>query len=202
MSRHAPTVVLLPIVKETLERLKRSRILPQHLAERVRMILMSAEGDLCVNQAKQLEVDSQRVRRWRKRWAQRDVGLAKAVAQGAKGVELERFILDMLADSYRSGVKPKFSEEQVAAIIALGCEDPAKHNLPVSHWTPQELAAKAIEKGIVERISVRQVGRFLKGGTVTAAHVALLAQSKTGRPQTIQGPSAGRLCSVSRSPSP
>jgi hypothetical protein len=161
---------------------------------------MSADGDLCVAQAQQLEVDSQRVRRWRKRWVQRDADLAKAIAKGAAGAELERFILGMLADNYRCGVIPKFSEKQVAGIIALACEAPAKHGLPVSHWTPQELAAKAVEKGIVENISVRQVGRFLKGGTATAAHVALLAQSQTGRPRTISGPSARRLHSVSRSP--
>jgi len=200
MSRRAPTVVLDPIARGILERLKRSRTLPQHLAERVRIVLMSADGDLCVTQARQLEIDSQRVRRWRKRWVQRNADLAKAVANGAEGAELERFVLGVLADNYRSGVKPKFSEEQVARIIALGCEDPAKHGLPVSHWTPQELAAKAVEKGIVESISVRQVGRFLKGGTVTAAHVALLAQSQARRPRAISGPSARRVLSVQRSP--
>jgi len=200
MSRQAPMIVLLPIVKETLERLKRSRTLPQHLAERIRIVLMSADGALCVAQARQLEVDAQRVRRWRKRWVRREADLAKAISNGATKTELERFVLGILEDNYRCGVKPKFSEEQVASIIALACEDPVKYDLPVSHWTPQELAAKAVEKGIVESISVRQVGRFLKGGTVAAAHVALLAQSQTSRPRAVSGPSARYLHSVPRSP--
>jgi hypothetical protein len=32
----------------------------------------------------------------------------------------------------------------------------------VSHWTPTELAAEAIKRGIVEKISPRSVGRFLR----------------------------------------
>lgn len=188
MARQAPTIVLAPLVRQVLERLKRSKMLGQHFAERVRIVLMSAAGKLCSEQAAQLEVDAQRVCRWRRRWAQRQDRLIEAMAEGAAASALEKLILELLSDEYRSGSRGKFTAEQVAGIIALGCEDPAAYQLPVSHWTPQELATKAKEKGIVESISPRQVGRFLKGGTAKAAHVALLAQCQAGRCGGIPGP--------------
>lgn len=70
-------------------------------------------------------------------------------------------IVDVLADEPRSGGPPKFSPEQVAAIIALACEPPGDSGLPISHWTPPELAREAAKRGIVESISPRQVDRFL-----------------------------------------
>lgn len=199
MARVAPVVILDCQIREILERLRRSRTLPQHFAERVRIVLMSADGLLCSTQAEQLGVDAQRVRRWRTRWVRRADRLAKAVAKGATSVELEKLALEIIADDYRSGVRPKFSAEQVAAIIALACEDPGAHGLPVSHWTPTELATKAKERGIVENISSRQVGRFLKGGTATAAYVSVLAQRQTGRPRDVSTPGRGGLRHVSRS---
>ena len=187
MARQAPTISLQPQVEQVLERLNRSRTLGQHLAERVRIVLMSAAGKLCSEQAAQLEVDAQRVCRWRRRWAQKQHRLSEAIAQGADAKALEKLTVELLSDGYRSGSPGKFTAEQVAAIIALACEDPAEHGLPVSHWTPQELATKAKERGIVESISPRQVGRFLKRGAAQAAHVTLLAQCQAGRSPGVPG---------------
>ncbi len=52
--------------------------------------------------------------------------------------------------------------EQICAIVALACERPAESDRPVTHWSQQELADEAMKRGIVERISQRSVGRFLK----------------------------------------
>jgi putative transposase len=154
---------------------------------------MSAAGMLCSEQAAHLGVDAQRVCRWRKRWAKKQERLNKAIAEGADGDALKELIVEQLSDEYRSGSRGKFSAEQVAGIIALACEAPAEHHLPVSHWTPQELAAKAKERGIVESISPRQVGRFLKGGPVKAAHVAILAQCQASRSARISGAGECRM---------
>ena len=66
--------------------------------------------------------------------------------------------------------------EQLAALVALACQDPKELGLPVTHWTPRELAAEAIKRGIVEAISERHVGRFLKSGRSQTASESLLAQ--------------------------
>jgi transposase len=143
-----------------LKTLARSKTAPQRLVERARVVLSSADGQLNQDQAKQLGIDRQRVRRWRRRWAgARDT---LAVAEGeAPDKDLERLIVDVLTDEDRSGGPTKFSPGQVASIIALACEPPADSGVPVSHWTPPELAREAIKRGIVESISPRQVDRFL-----------------------------------------
>ena len=47
-------------------------------------------------------------------------------------------------------------------IVALACETPQASGYRVSHWTPTELATEAIKRGILEKISPRSVGRFLR----------------------------------------
>ncbi len=87
--------------------------------------------------------------------------LQAAEAAGASDQDLEKLIIGVLTDVVRSGAPPRFSAEQVAGIIALACELPADSGLPVSHWTPSELAREAAKRGLVESISPRQVDRFL-----------------------------------------
>ena len=128
---------------------------------RCRIVLLSADGRDNLDQADVLGVDRQRVRRWRYRWAKARAALADAEEKGASDKDLEKLILSVLADDERSGAPPKFTPEQMAAIIALACEQPAESGLPVSHWTPPELAREAIKRKIVESISPRQVDRFL-----------------------------------------
>lgn len=79
--------------------------------------------------------------------------------------DLIRVIKDVLDDADRPGAPPTFSAEQVAQIIKIACEPPKDHGVPVTHWTPRELAAVVIARGIVESISERQVGRFLARAT-------------------------------------
>ena len=144
-----------------LERFVRTRTLAQHLAERCRIVLGSADGRRNIEQAEALGVDRQRVRRWRVRWAKAEGSLAAAEAEGASDADLEALILDVLADDYRSGAPSKFTPEQVVAIVALACEPPADCGRPISHWSPVELAAEAAKRGLVDSISPRQVDRFL-----------------------------------------
>ena len=144
-----------------LERFSRATSTPQLVAERCRMVLMSAEGRRNLHQALALGVDRQRVRRWRGRWVGSQARLEAAEAEGVSDKDLEVMVVDVLGDEHRKGGPPKFSPEQVAAIIALACEPPADSGLPISHWTPPELAVEAVKRGIVKDISPRQVDRFL-----------------------------------------
>jgi hypothetical protein len=144
-----------------LERLVRTRTLAQHLAERCRIVLGSADGRPNLHQAIELGVDRQRVRRWRVRWGQVEAALASAEEEGASEKELEAKILDALSDNYRSGTPPKFTPEQVVAIVALACTPPSDSEREISHWSTSELADETVKRRIVESISPRQVGRFL-----------------------------------------
>jgi hypothetical protein len=87
--------------------------------------------------------------------------LDAAQQRAASAKDLEKLLVGILSDEDRCGAPPKFSPEQIARIIALACEVPAESGLPISHWTPPELAREAIKRGIVDSISPRQVDRFL-----------------------------------------
>lgn len=167
--------------------------MPQYLTERARVVLMSADGFTNVEQARVLGVDEQRVRRWRRRWAE---GADKVfAAEATDGNDLAEVIADTLDDLYRSGAPCRFTAEQVAQIIALACEKPEDSGRPVSHWTPRELADEAIKREIVDSISPRHVDRFLKGGCDTAAQVAVLAkrQDQGDRPRGLRDRRTGRV---------
>jgi len=104
-----------------------------------------------------VDLGADAVRQWRRRW--RDAGAALAESTPD---DLEDLMEQVLADAPRSGAPATFTPEQVAKIIAVACEKPSDSKRPVSHWTPRELAAEIILRGIVETISARHVGRFLK----------------------------------------
>lgn len=193
MSKAARVITVTERQRGVLERLARSRKMPQYLTERARVVLMSADGFTNVEQARVLGVDEQRVRRWRRRWAEAaDKVLA---AEATDGGDLAEVIADTLDDLYRSGAPCRFTAEQVAQIIALACEKPEDSGRPVSHWTPRELADEAIKREIVDSISPRHVDRFLKGGCDTAAQVAVLAkrQDQGDRPRGLRDRRAGRV---------
>jgi putative transposase len=185
-------LVLLPRQRAILERLARLRTVERRLAERVQVVLWSAEGKTTVEQAQALGVDPQRVGRWRHRWDEASERLAAAEASASAASveaddELEEMILEVLSDEERSGTPPKFSAEQLAEIIALACQEPKTLGLPVTHWTPRELALAAQERGIVTSISPRHIARFFGGGRSAPAQVALLAQPQDRGPRPPRG---------------
>jgi len=161
MPSEATKVALSERQRVILEKLVRARLTPAFLAERCRIVLMSAGGVENEEQARQLGVDRQRVRRWRTRWGSVAEKLAEAEQEDATEDHLENLVLGLLSDRQRSGAPPKFTAEQMADLIALACEPPADSGLPVSHWTPVELSLEAKKRGIVDSISPRQVDRFL-----------------------------------------
>jgi hypothetical protein len=53
---------------------------------------------------------------------------------------LETAIVNLLSDEERSGCRAKFTAEQLARLMTLACQEPKELGLPVTHWTPHELA--------------------------------------------------------------
>jgi len=155
------TVTVTASERRLLEPLARAKTAPQRLVERCRIVLLSAEGWANETQADELGIDRQCVRRWRHRWARARPALDAAEQREASAKDLEKLIIGILTDDDRCGAPPKFTPEQITGIIALACESPADSGIPVSHWTPPELAREAVKRGIVESISPRQVDRFL-----------------------------------------
>ena len=152
-SDHCKQFVLTDSQRSQLEAIIRKRSSSQGLVLRARIILAAAEGLSLSASVRMLKCNRETVTLWRKHWITRQ-HLDKAV--------------DRLKDAPRPGQKPKFTSEQVCQIIALACENPEDHGYPLSHWSQNALTKAAIEKGIVNSISQRQVGRFLKSGRYKA----------------------------------
>ena len=161
MGKQSVTVTVTTRERQIIEPLARAKAAPQRLVERCRIVLLSAAEWPNETQADELGIDRQCVRRWRHRWANARPALVAAETRGASDEDLKELVIRILTDDDRCGAPPKFTPEQVAGIIALACEPPAESGLPVSHWTPPELAREAAQRGIVESISPRQVDRFL-----------------------------------------
>ncbi len=156
------SLTLTPPQREVLEHLARCPSAPYHLVCRARLILLAADGLNNTQIAARLRLARARVRIWRTRWLTAAPRLAAADTAAAPGLPLADLIEHLLADAPRPGAPPTFSPEQVVQIVALACEPPADSGRPISHWAARELADEAIQRGIVERISARSVGRFLK----------------------------------------
>ncbi len=148
MARGAVAIDLNPEERSELERLVRCASTPQALARRARMILMAGDGVGVVETAGRLGVWRKTVSQWRGRW----------LAGSGSGAPVS----ERLSDAPRSGAPARITAEQICRIVALACEPPSKSGRAVSHWSQQELADEAMKRGIVEQISQRSVGRFLK----------------------------------------
>ena len=173
-----PTPITLTERQRTaLEHITRCTTHPQAQVTRARVLLHAAASLNNFKIAATLSLHVETPRKWRRRWAEVSAELS-AVEDDVDDPTLLDFILTLLADEPRPGAPSIFSPEQICLIVAAACEDPAASGHPVTHWTPSELAREAVKRGIVERISPRSVGRFLKGGRPQAAPVALLADAR------------------------
>ena len=168
-------VILSANERSIMESIARRSLCPQAMATRAKVVLAAGEGLGSVWIARRVGCSRDLARRWRARYqaAQRTWGSAAAEwdAEALAGK-----IEETLADDYRCGAPGKFAPEQFCQIMALACKTPAECGRPVTHWTSKDLADEAVKQKIVESISPRHVGRFLKGGGPAAAQDAVLAE--------------------------
>jgi len=148
MGRKAADIILSADEWLALEALKRSHKTAQQLGLRARMILLASDGVTVGETALRLGVWRKTVSTWRCRWLSSAGGTASVV--------------ERLSDAPRCGAPARITAEQICRIVALACEPPEESERPVTHWSQRELADEAMRRGIVEQISQRSVGRFLK----------------------------------------
>ena len=160
----AKTIEVSPQERAVLEHMVRQANNPQWLVTRAKIILGAATGQSNRRMAAEMHLTRNTVRLWRERWQTTREQRAAVAAEEKPERSLREIIEATLRDAYRSGTPVKFSAEQVVQIVAISCEAPSVSGIPISHWTPKEVATEAIRRGIVDQISERQVGRFLKRG--------------------------------------
>lgn len=162
-----PITKALPIklssrTEQLLQQIVKGTTNPYRLVRRAKLILGAASGESNSSISRKLEIDREQVALWRERWREQSEKLAAAEEQQVTDKKLMALMEQILSDHPRPGTKKSFTVEQVVQIVAIACESPEKSERPVSHWTAKELAQEAIKRGIVEKISPRSVGRFLK----------------------------------------
>jgi putative transposase len=162
--------------RELLDHLARRQHSAQQLLRRLQIVRLAANGLTHDAITHQLHLHRETARTWRKRWAEAPDCLQAAEAAGATDTQRLRLIEAIVADEPRPGAPATFSPEALAQIMALACEAPRASSLPISHWTPPELAHEAIRRGIVLSLSPRRGGRFLQGGRSPAPSTPFLAQ--------------------------
>jgi len=148
---------------------------PLHIKTRSQIIINAAKGWSNNTIEQNMGIDPKTVKLWRDRYSAQYEELRRVEAETPH--KMRKAIEKVLSDSPRPGGPPTFKDEQVAAIIAMACEDPAKFGLPFSHWTPELLQIEVIKLGIVKSISVRHIGRFLKRKRSTTEPGSILAES-------------------------
>ena len=175
MPGRASKIIITERQQEVLQTMTRSSTCPQALAQRARMILLGFDGLDNQDIADRIGCERHAAGIWRRRWAkawQRLVLIECCEKESALPTAIE----ELLSDLPRSGCPGKFTAEQVTQVLAVACEPPEDSGRPVTHWTPRELADEVTKRGIVESISARHVGRFLKYRRTPAPPQSLLAQ--------------------------
>jgi transposase len=181
-SPKATPIILSDRQQTLLKQIVRRSTNPHRLVRRAQLVLAVASGASNTQISQQLQLDRGQVRLWRHRWLSEASQLAEVEAAGVSDTQLRERITLVLCDRPRPGTPNFFSTEQVVQIVALACETPQASEYPVSHWTPTELATEAVKRNIVEKISPRSVGRFLKGSNSTASDARRLANAALSQP--------------------
>ncbi len=130
-----------------LEAIVRKRTSAQQHVVRAQIILRASEGVGVRETMRRLNITRRTVQIWRRRWRESS----------------RQSVLERLSDLPRPGAPAKYTPQQVCAIVAIACERPNEDSArPMTHWTQRELADEALKRGIVESISPRAIGHFLK----------------------------------------
>src|SRR3984957_3135198 len=145
-----------------LNALVRAHLTPQKLAERAGIVLLAASG-------RGIEETARRLGICRKTAGHRRRRLRAAEPPAGPGARL--------CDAPRCGAPATFTPEQICQVVALSCENPETLGIPISHWSQNELARQAVERGMVKRISPGSVGRFFKRRGYQAPFQPLLGDS-------------------------
>src|SRR5260370_28484471 len=150
--RRAVNIELSEGERQILEQMVRQRHREQGVVHRAQIILGAAAGESNAGLGRRLKQHRLTVLLWRKRWGAAHETLAAAEAAQDEKHPLSEVIEQVLSDAWRSGRPDTFSAEQVVHLVAISCEDPTVSGLPISTWTPKDIAHEAIRRRIVDRI--------------------------------------------------
>ena len=160
--------------QQILTEFSRTTQMPHAEVVRAKIILYRCAGKSNSSIVAKIGCHRNTVTKWCRRWHKKQAMLA-VTEEDATPQTYRKIIKTALMDEERTGRPNTFTAEQLCQIIAVACQSPEELGCPVTHWTPQELALEVVKQNIVESISVRHIGRFLKGVPFETASVTILA---------------------------
>src|SRR5215471_2704278 len=172
----SPRVQLTTRQRTCLEQILRRQTRPQRLVRRAKILLALETGANECHVMRQMHLNRETVRVWRRRWLALAPQLEQLEADEGSDKALCAMIVGALTDPPRPGTPATFTAEEIVQIVAVACEDPADSGRPVSHWPPREVVEEVHKRGLVAALSPRSVGRFLKSGRSPAPSRGILAQ--------------------------
>lgn len=176
MGKRGKVISALPMTdqqRKLLVQLSNAHGTAQQIAKRIKILLLAHQGLSHTQICTQAGVSYKTVLNWRERWQsayeQLSVYASKGSVKDISDQELSKHLLDLLRDLPRSGAPKVFTLEQRQQLVALACDKPATHGIPISDWTHEMLAKTAIAKGIVDSISASHLGKILKKKSLTSS---------------------------------
>jgi transposase len=162
MPGSAAKVVITERQQVVLRKMSTATTAAQRLVQRATIILLAFAGQTNEAIAAQVGLERHQIGLWRRRWQRAFNDLVRSECTEDAPAALRHAIEEVLTDEPRPGSPGKFTAEQITLLFALACEPPGNSGLPITHWTGAELAAEAVQRGLVESISASQVNRLLR----------------------------------------
>jgi transposase len=162
MPGSAAKVVITERQQVVLRKMSTATTVAQRLVQRATIILLAFAGLTNEAIAAQVGLERHQIGLWRRRWQRAFNDLVRIECTEDAPAALRHAIEGVLTDEPRPGSPGKFTAEQITLLFALACEPPGNSGLPITHWTGAELAAAAVQRGLVESISASQVNRLLR----------------------------------------
>jgi transposase len=156
-----PEIKLTSMVERILKKITCCYTNPYWLLLRAKIVLYAATGANNTEITRRLNTTSDTAGKWRGRWIEAEPRLSAVEAEGLDEKELTAWVKAELSDAPRPGTADTFTPEQLVQVVAVACEDPRESDREITHWTRRELAEEVIQRGIVDTISPRHVGRIL-----------------------------------------
>lgn len=163
---YAPPITIPTGVYPILEKIIKSGKEEKRLVMRALLIVRMAEGKPNTNIGREFKVQSKTVKKWRARWLEGQASLQNIVTREQSEKErkknLSEQVRKILSDQERPGTPMRYSAEQYCQVLQVSLEAPSESGRPINDWSSWELADEVNKRGICEKISATQVGRFLK----------------------------------------
>lgn len=153
----------------------------QAVTKRAKIILLRGLGKSKYRIGIDTGYNNRTIATWCKRWYRQLPSLLGPESQDVSKACFQKLVIQALKDNPRSGRRPIFTMEQRTHILALACEAPNDNGVPITRWSTREIAVRAVEKGIVPKISHGQVANFLKSGRSKTPSSSILAKFQSSQ---------------------